>query len=160
MKKLLFDEVTHSTDETEALGARIAELARREGIDFAALYGDLGTGKTALTRGIASVYAPGAYVRSPTFTIVNEYTAACRNETSLPVFHFDMYRVTDEDSLDSIGFYDYFARGGFIVTEWSENIPWALPEEYIEVKLERLSDDERRITAVVVGRERKDDETC
>ena len=48
--------------------------------------------------------------------------AAGRNETSLPVFHFDMYRVTDEDSLDSIGFYDYFARGGFIVTEWSENI--------------------------------------
>lgn len=158
MKQLLFDEITHSTDETEQLGARLAEAARREGIDFAALYGDLGTGKTALTRGIASVFAPGAYVRSPTFTIVNEYTAADKSAgKSIPVFHFDMYRITDEDSLDSIGFWDYFARGGFIVTEWSENIPWALPDEYIEVRLERLSDDERRIVAEIVGRDRKED---
>lgn len=150
MKNLLFDDITHSTDETEAVGARIAEIARREGIDFAALYGDLGTGKTALCRGIASVLAPGAYVRSPTFAIVNEYTADKKNETSLPVFHFDMYRITDEESLDSIGFEDYFKRGGFIVTEWSENIPWALPERYIEVRLERLSDNERRITAAII----------
>lgn len=150
MKKLLFDDITHSTDETEAVGARIAEIARREGIDFAALYGDLGTGKTALCRGIASVFAPGAYVRSPTFAIVNEYTANNKDETGLPVFHFDMYRITDEESLDSIGFEDYFKRGGFIVTEWSENIPWALPERYIEVRLERLSDNERRITAAII----------
>lgn len=158
MKQLLFDEITHSTDETERLGARLAEAASREGIDFAALYGDLGTGKTALTRGIASVFAPGAYVRSPTFTIVNEYTATYKSVGKcIPVFHFDMYRITDEDSLDSIGFWDYFARGGFIVTEWSENIPWALPDEYIEVRLERLSDDERRIVAEIVGRDRKED---
>lgn len=160
MKRLLFDEVTHSTEETERLGARIAETARSEGIDFAALYGDLGTGKTALCRGIASVFAPGAYVRSPTFTIVNEYAAENKDGKCVPVFHFDMYRICDEDSLDSIGFWDYFDRGGFIVTEWSENIPWALPDKYIEVRLERLSDDERRVTVAVIDRTRKEDATC
>ena len=148
----------NNENETISFGKDLASVLTAN--DILVLSGDLGSGKTKLTQGILSYFGLEDEISSPTFTIVNEYTAAGRNETSLPVFHFDMYRVTDEDSLDSIGFYDYFARGGFIVTEWSENIPWALPEEYIEVKLERLSDDERRITAMAVGRERKDDETC
>ena len=101
---------------------------------------DLGAGKTAFTRGFASVIAPEAAVCSPTYAIVNEYTGKS------PLFHFDMYRIEDEDSLDSIGFYDYFGRG-VIITEWSENIPYALPEHYIKVTIEKRGDDARRILA-------------
>lgn len=155
----LFSKVTKSPDETEALGAEIAETALEYEVSFAALFGDLGAGKTALTRGIASVLAPGAQVCSPTYAIVNEYYPEKtpeapgrfgRNDRLMPVFHFDMYRIEDEDSLDSIGFYDYERRGGFIVTEWSENIVDSLPERYLRVDLEKLSETERRISVSLV----------
>ena len=153
MKKRLFSAITRSEDETASIGARIARLAREYDVNFAALYGDLGAGKTALTRGVAAELSPGACVCSPTYAIVNEYYPAEEPQAPgkfgarghMPVFHFDMYRIEDEDSLDSIGFYDYLARSGFIVTEWSENIPEALPERYFAVTLEKLSDDERNI---------------
>ncbi|MBQ8510548.1 MAG: tRNA (adenosine(37)-N6)-threonylcarbamoyltransferase complex ATPase subunit type 1 TsaE [Clostridia bacterium] len=138
METILFTKSTASVEETEAVGAEIARLAGDDG--FIALFGDLGAGKTALTRGIASVVTPGAFVCSPTYTIVNEY-----GEGKHRLFHFDMYRIEDEDSLDSIGFWDYFGRG-VIVTEWSENIPWALPEEYLKVVLEKTGDETRKIT--------------
>ena len=155
----LFSKVTRSPDETEALGAEIAETALEYEVNFAALFGDLGAGKTALTRGIAAVLAPGAQVCSPTYAIVNEYYPEKtpeapgrfgQNDRLMPVFHFDMYRIEDEDSLDSIGFYDYERRGGFIVTEWSENIVDSLPERYLRVDLEKLSETERRISVSLV----------
>ena len=151
--------VSHNTDETEEFGAKIAREARRLGVDFAALFGDLGAGKTALTRGIVSVLAPGAQVCSPTYAIVNEYYPDStpeapgkfgHNHEFIPVFHFDMYRIEDEDSLDSIGFYDYEQRGGFIVTEWSENIVDLLPERYFRVNIDKISESERQITVNLI----------
>ncbi|MBQ8249959.1 MAG: tRNA (adenosine(37)-N6)-threonylcarbamoyltransferase complex ATPase subunit type 1 TsaE [Clostridia bacterium] len=139
------EKITHCADETETVGAEIAKYVLEENESFVALYGDLGAGKTAFTRGFASVIVPDADVCSPTYTIVNEY----EGETSL--FHFDMYRIEDEDALDSIGFYDYFGRG-IIITEWSENIPFALPERYVRVTIEKLGDDERKITAEICGK--------
>lgn len=159
MKTLLFSELSASTEKTVELGASIARLALENDVSFAALYGDLGAGKTALTRGIVSVLAPGAFVCSPTYAVVNEYYPEKSVELPgkfgsgdvvMPVFHFDMYRITDEDSLDSIGFLDYQNRGGFIVTEWSENIAGALPERYLEVKLDKVSDDERKISIYLI----------
>lgn len=159
METEIITKFSHNTDETEELGAEIARQARRLGVDFAALFGDLGAGKTALTRGIVSVFAPGAPVCSPTYAIVNEYypdqtpEAPGRfghNSTFMPVFHFDMYRIEDEDSLDSIGFYDYEQRGGFIVTEWSENIVDSLPERYLRVDIEKISENERKISVRLV----------
>lgn len=125
---------TSDTAETEALGA---DLARKICADstlprFVALYGDLGVGKTAFVRGFASIVAPGAAVRSPTFALVNEYRAK-----PLSLFHFDMYRIEDEDDLYSIGFYDYLDRAGICLVEWSERIPYALPEEYLRVLIEK-----------------------
>lgn len=155
----IFSVISHNADETEELGARIAHEALRLGVDFAALFGDLGAGKTALTRGIVSVIAPGAQVCSPTYAIVNEYYPEItpeapgkfgHNHELRPVFHFDMYRIEDEDSLESIGFYDYEERGGFIITEWSENILDSLPERYFKVKLDKISDNERKITVELV----------
>lgn len=131
--------MTHSPEETEAVGAEVAREITSPA--FIALYGDLGVGKTAFVRGLASVLAPGVAVRSPTFALVNEYRGR-----HVPVFHFDMYRITDEDELYSIGFYDYLDRGVCVV-EWSENIGYALPEEYLKITIEKTDggENERRI---------------
>ena len=122
--------LTHSAEETEAVGAALAQLMQSDTAlaPFVALFGDLGVGKTAFVRGFASVFCDKVAVRSPTFSLVNEY----RGRTTR-LFHFDMYRITDEDDLYSIGFDDYLMRDGIILTEWSENIPFALPDAYIEV---------------------------
>ena len=95
---------TDCTEQTEAFGAQIAELLQSEPSlpRYIALAGDLGVGKTAFVRGFASVAAPGATVRSPTFALVNEYRAPATAHMP-PVFHFDMYRITSEDDLYSIG---------------------------------------------------------
>lgn len=151
--------ISHNADETEEFGEKIAREAVRQDVKFVALFGDLGAGKTALTRGIVSVLAPGAQVCSPTYAIVNEYYPEItpeapgkfgHNAEFMPVFHFDMYRIEDEDSLDSIGFYDYEQRGGFIVTEWSENIENSLPEKYFKVEIQKLSENERKIIVQLV----------
>lgn len=125
---------THSAEETEALGATLANRMIQDGAlpPFVALYGDLGVGKTAFVRGFASVIAPESTVRSPTFALVNEYRAK-----PLSLFHFDMYRIESEDDLYSIGFYDYLERRGICLVEWSEKIPFALPEEYLRVTIEK-----------------------
>ena len=143
--------LTHSTEETEAFGASLAEAIAKDSSlpRFIALYGDLGVGKTAFVRGFTSVFAKSARVKSPTFALVNEY----RGDT-LSVFHFDMYRIEDEDELYSIGFYDYQDRNGICLTEWSENIEYALPERYFSVKIEKCEGgtELRKITTELVKR--------
>ena len=110
---------TTCAEQTEQCGAGLAEYLLKDATlpRFVALFGDLGVGKTAFVRGFASVVTPGAAVRSPTFSLVNEYRAR-----PLSLFHFDMYRIESEDDLLSIGFDDYLMRDGFCLTEWSENI--------------------------------------
>ena len=125
---------TSCVAETEQCGARLAKEMQEDRSlpPFVALYGDLGVGKTAFIRGFASVIAPGVAVRSPTFALVNEYRAKPRS-----LFHFDMYRIDSEDDLYSIGFYDYQDRNGICLVEWSEKIPFALPEARICVTIEK-----------------------
>lgn len=146
---LLIDKCTLSVEETEKTGASLAKMLDETASlpRFIALYGDLGVGKTAFVRGFTSVYAENASVKSPTFTLVNEYKG--KKES---VFHFDMYRIEDEDSLYSIGFYDYLDNG-ICLTEWSENIEFALPDEYIRVtilKNDMTNTDSRHITAEIM----------
>jgi tRNA threonylcarbamoyladenosine biosynthesis protein TsaE len=136
---------TASPEETERVGKDLASLMSSDAAlpRFVALYGDLGVGKTAFVRGFTSLLSPSARVKSPTFALVNEYKGS-----SLSVFHFDMYRIADEDDLYSIGFYDYFDRNGICLVEWSENIEYALPESYIRVEIKKCSvdtPDEREI---------------
>ena len=138
--------LTSGVSETEAAGAALASriLADSALPRFVALFGDLGVGKTAFVRGFSSVVAPTSLVRSPTFALVNEYRG-----TPCPIFHFDMYRIECEDDLDSIGFYDYLDRGGICLVEWSEKIPYALPDEYLRVTIEKTDPnepDQRKIT--------------
>ena len=141
---------TYNAEQTEKFGAELANtlISDTNLPRFIALYGDLGVGKTAFVRGFTSVIAPDKRVKSPTFALVHEYTAG-----GVSVFHFDMYRITDEDDLYSIGFYDYRNRNGIILIEWSENIPYALPERYFEIRIEKDSDadpDSRFVEATLV----------
>ena len=140
MKKEYF--YTASPAESEAVGAMLAErlLANEALPRYIALYGDLGVGKTAFVRGVTSVLCPGAAVRSPTFALVHEYRG------KLPVFHFDMYRILDEDDLYSTGFYDYIEQGSIVITEWTELFEDSVPEGAIRLKIETLSETERRFT--------------
>lgn len=128
-----------SVYDTEAVGARLAELLSvHDTPAFIAMRGDLGAGKTAFVRGFASVLSPSSRVKSPTYNLVNEYRRGAR-----PLFHFDLYRGGDPDTLDSIGFDDYCAAGDVII-EWSENMH-ELPKNAIIVTIEKLSENERKI---------------
>ena len=97
-----------------------------------ALYGDLGVGKTAFTRGLAQGLEINMPVSSPTFTIVNEYPG------KIPLFHFDMYRLETENELFDIGWDDYLERGGVCAVEWSEKVPGAFNPGTITVMLRNL----------------------
>lgn len=131
---------THSADETQALGKKLAESLRPG--DVIAYFGDLGAGKTAFTRGIAEGLGVLEQVTSPTYTIVNEYLSG-----RLPLFHFDMYRLGSSDELFDIGWEDYLARGGVCAVEWSENVEDALRDAiHITIEKDPLEPDTRRIT--------------
>ena len=128
---------THSEAETEALGERLAKCIHAGAV--VALYGDLGAGKTAFVRGMARGLDITEQVSSPTFTIVNEYPG------DPALFHFDMYRLKNAEELYGIGWEDYLDRNGVCVTEWSERIEEALPEDAVRVRIQRRSDTERTI---------------
>lgn len=127
-----------SPEETERLGAMLAAKLRPG--DVVAYYGDLGAGKTAFTRGLARGLGVRERVTSPTYTIVNEYLSG-----NIPLFHFDMYRLTCADDLFDIGWDDYLERGGVCAVEWSENVEDAL-ESPICVTISRTGENSRSIT--------------
>ena len=135
--------LSHSTQETEAIGEELAQKLR--GGDVLAFTGSLGMGKTAFTRGLARGLGCRGRVTSPTFTIVNEY------EGRTPLFHFDMYRLGSSDELFDIGWDDYLARGGVCAVEWSERVSDALPEDTIFVDIARTDEHEDWRTITVTG---------
>lgn len=138
---------SNSPAETEAIGAA---LAKRLGPgSVVAFTGDLGAGKTAFVRGLARGLGVTSRVTSPTFTVVNEY-----GEGRLPLFHFDMYRLSSSDELYDIGWEDYLARGGICAVEWSENILDALDDKTVRVDLRRGRDENRRVIKITGGPER------
>ena len=148
---VLKEVITNSPEETEAVGFELAKMLKDNLTlpSFVALYGDLGVGKTAFVRGFTKVFSPAALVRSPTFALVNEYPS----NSGRRVFHFDMYRITDEDDLYSIGYYDYLDDGSICLVEWSENIPYAIPDEHIRVEITKTNLDipnERNIKITVL----------
>lgn len=128
--------VTDSVRRTEELGARIASVL--QGKEMIALFGDLGAGKTAFTRGLCAGLGVKDGVCSPTFAIVNEYRG------KFPVYHFDMYRITDPDDLFATGFYDYIASGVMII-EWSENIESELEPDCIRIRIHKTENENERI---------------
>ena len=135
---------THSPEEAEAVGRKLA--VQLQPGDVLAYYGDLGAGKTAFTRGLASGLGVTETVTSPSYTIVNEYLSG-----RLPLFHFDMYRLGSSDELFDIGWDDYLARGGVCAVEWSERVSDALPEDTIFVDIARTDEHEDWRTITVTG---------
>ena len=130
-----------SAEETEQIGAALARSLEEKypgKLHFVKLEGPLGAGKTALTRGVASVLSPGSRVKSPTFTIVNEY-----RQGKVPLFHFDLYRLGEGSDLSDIGFYEY-VDGGHCIVEWSEYLS-DVPEEAVTVKITPDEDGSRLI---------------
>ena len=130
--------VTRSPEETEKLGYALAQKLMPSTV--IAYEGDLGAGKTAFTRGLAKGLHANEPVTSPTYTIVNEYLSG-----RLPLFHFDMYRLSCADDLFDIGWEDYLERGGVCAVEWSENVAEAL-EDPIRVCISKTGENSRTIT--------------
>ena len=129
---------TNSPEETERVGAALGRIVRPGTV--IAYRGGLGAGKTAFTRGLARGLGYTDIVTSPTYTIVNEYLGG-----RLPLFHFDMYRLTSAEDLWDIGWEDYLDRRGVCCVEWSENVADAL-EDPITVTIDKLGENSRRIT--------------
>ena len=132
------EQLTHSEAETEAFGREFAKQLPVPAV--VCLYGELGAGKTAFVRGMASGLGITAAVSSPTFTIVNEYPG------DPELIHFDMYRLHDADELFDIGWEDYLRRNAVLVIEWSENVVDAFDGSEISVCIEKLSDSDRSFT--------------
>ena len=121
--------LTHSEQETEALGLRIGKALSPGSVVL--YHGDLGMGKTVLTRGIARALGYTGRVTSPTFTVVNEY------DGDLPLFHFDLYRLSSSEELYDLGWDDYLDRGGICCIEWSERAESIFEDDAVHIWLRR-----------------------
>ena len=131
--------ITRSEKETLDFARNLAREIH--GNRVICLNGELGAGKTVFVRGFCSAFGINE-ISSPTFTLVNEYSG------NYPVFHFDVYRLADEDEFYAIGGEEYFEKGICII-EWSDVIKDAIPEDAIDIRIEKLGDDERKF--VVTG---------
>lgn len=108
---------------------------------FLAVYGDLGAGKTAFVQGLADGLHVKEHIVSPTYTILRAYESG-----ALPLYHFDIYRITDEDELYETGFGEYAVGDGVCVCEWADLMPEALPVPRLDIRIVRVGETERKIT--------------
>lgn len=135
---------TQSPAQTRALGRRLSESLLPG--DVVLLYGDLGAGKSELTRGIAEGLGITATVTSPSFTILNVY-----DEGRIPLYHFDWYRLNGADELYEMGMDEYLGGDGVAVVEWPTQCPEAIPETHLAVRLTPVGESEREITLTPMG---------
>ena len=135
---------THSPEETRAFGRRLAEQLLPG--DVLLFYGNLGAGKSEMTRGIAEGLGVSGPVTSPSFTILNVY-----DDGRVPLYHFDWYRLESAEELYEMGMDEYLGGDGVAVVEWPTQCPEAIPEDYLEVAIEPLGENERRITLIPRG---------
>ena len=117
---------TASPEETQALGEKIGKTLKRG--DVIALIGDLGTGKTCLTQGIARGVgiAPGEIVSSPSYILINEYNG------TVPIYHIDLYRLENSEDIAELGLSEYVEGNGICIIEWAERMADALPDACIK----------------------------
>jgi len=129
--------VSHSEEETQKIGKEISKKLERG--DVVGLYGELGSGKTVLAKGIASGLKSKVQVKSPSFTIINEYSG------KYTIYHIDLYRIEEADDLLKLGFDDYFYGNGVCVIEWAEKIRDYLPPKGFDVHITVLDETTREI---------------
>lgn len=137
--------LTNSPEETEGLGRHVGTLLEQG--TFLALRGELGGGKTCFTRGVVEAVAPESInlVASPTFAIMNHYPGR------LPVYHFDFYRMRDEDDIAELGFVEYLHGEGVCIVEWSERLKNLLPADHLRITFHHAGDEQRRIVIEAWG---------
>ena len=128
---------THDADETIAFGERLGSLLGPN--DVVALRGDLGAGKTTLTRGIALGLGLDADVHSPTFNLIHEHSGP------LPLYHIDLYRLETEQDIETLGIEEYLYGGGVSVIEWAERMAGLLPAASVNIEILTGPDDCRVI---------------
>jgi tRNA threonylcarbamoyladenosine biosynthesis protein TsaE len=133
--------ITHSAEETIAFGRKLAEQLAPPKLVL--LRGDLGAGKTTLIKGIAAAFEAAAEedVTSPTFTLVHEYRGPRAN-----LYHIDLYRIDTPRELDTLALDDLRTPESILLIEWGEKFPRLLRERDLEIVLERVSENERKIT--------------
>jgi tRNA threonylcarbamoyladenosine biosynthesis protein TsaE len=136
---------TGSPEETERLGTVIGSLLLPG--SFLALRGDLGGGKTCLTRGVVAALAPlsAHLVASPTYAIMNCYPG------DIPVYHFDFYRLAGDDDIVELGFEEFFYGDGVCIAEWSERLHELLPADVLIMQFDHAGDDQRLIAITASG---------
>ena len=132
-------ELVATLDELPQLAEKVVK--QHSSTSFIAFFGDLGAGKTTLIKNICNFLGVKDEVSSPTYSLVNEYLDS---EGKL-LYHFDFYRINDEDEALDMGCEEYFDSGKLCLVEWPENIADLLPEERLEVHIETLSNDKRKI---------------
>ena len=143
-KKVTFEEIN-------LIAEKLAEIVKKD--ETIALIGDLGTGKTTFVKVFAKKIGIREIVKSPTFNIVHEYHSG-----SIPLFHFDVYRLASSDELYEIGFDDYINNNGIKLIEWSDLIEQDVPEQYIEIKLFHNDDTSRIIDISYHGEKEREGE--
>ena len=132
---------TESAAETEKIGCLLGKTLPDGSV--VAMFGELGAGKTAFTRGLAAGMGINCDVSSPTFALVNEYRG-----TERTLYHFDMYRISGWDDLYSTVYFDYLEAGGCLIIEWSENIEAVLPQDCIRVTISKTENCNERIIEI------------
>ena len=144
----MFEIHTTSQEETMELGKRLGEKVFAN--SCVVLEGDLGAGKTTLTKGIALGLGIDRIIKSPTYTLIREY-----RKGRLPLFHMDMYRIEESGGASEVGLEEYFYADGVCVVEWAQYIEDELPSTFLKVQIDRVGDDEseRVIRLVPHGKE-------
>lgn len=135
--------VCNNTKETEKFGLALG--SKLKGSDVICLNGDLGAGKTTLTKSIGKGMGIDDYITSPTFNIINEYYS------DLNLYHFDTYRLENVDDVEYLGFDEYFYSDGVCIIEWANRIKEFLPDQYLELNIKKIDDDKREIELVAFG---------
>jgi tRNA threonylcarbamoyladenosine biosynthesis protein TsaE len=137
--------ISNSTRKTMSLGRKLGRLV--QGGEIIGLVGELGAGKTTFARGFAAGAGVGkeAWVRSPTFTLINEY------QGRLPVYHIDLYRVGKAEEMDALNLREYLYSSGASLIEWFEYLPPGELDEYLEVKMAHAGRTQRELTFAAHG---------
>ena len=139
----MFEIHTTSQEETMELGKRLGEKVFAN--SCVVLEGDLGAGKTTLTKGIALGLGIDRIIKSPTYTLIREY-----RKGRLPLFHMDMYRIEESGGASEVGLEEYFYANGVCVVEWAQYIEDELPSTFLKVQIDRVGDDEsKRVICLV-----------
>jgi tRNA threonylcarbamoyladenosine biosynthesis protein TsaE len=141
MKQLLLTE-SLSSDETEAIAAELSSILKTG--DVIALYGPLGSGKTTFVRGLAAGLGCRKGVRSPTFSLINEYPGP------IPIYHIDFYRLEGQAEIEDLGWTEYLDLGGVTAIEWPENVKNLLPSKRFEVYLSFYGENARKVEIVAL----------